>query len=221
MKILVLIVSLLLACNLSFAARYDLNLGLNMKLPSQNLLEKITISSPAAASLSYVITSTEGDSTGVATAVTTGITNPDVPRLITVQCKASCGDVKAGNVIIVGTNIYNAAITDTLTFTANLASAVTSVKAFKTITSVTFPAEDANYTAQWSVGVSDAVGLDKCINFAGDIPWASFNGAFETTHPTCVADADEVEKNVCDPNSALDGSGNLEIYFIQNFRCAP
>ena len=45
------------------------------------------------------------------------------------------------------------------------------------------------------------------------------DGVYEGTRPTCVADADEVEKNVCDPNTAANGSVDFTFYFIQNFRC--
>lgn len=224
MKIYSLIIAVILAMsflNISFAKRYDLNLGLDLKLPSQKVLEAITISAPAAASTSYVITGTDGDSTGVATAITSGLTSPDVPRVLVVDCESNCGDVAAGNVIIVGTNIYNEAITDTLAFTENQDTPTTGVKAFKTVTSVTFPAEDSAYGATWGIGINDKLGIDKCIDYAGDVAWAHFGGAFETTHPTCVADADEVEKNVCDPNSAADGSSDVVFYFVQNFRCAP
>jgi len=75
--------------------------------------------------------------------VTTGITNPDVPRTVTVK-----GNVPGitGNVVIIGTNILGAAITDTIPL--NGASEVEGVKAFKTVTKLVLPARSHTPVAQ-------------------------------------------------------------------------
>lgn len=67
--------------------------------------------------------------------VTSAITNPDVPRTVTVK-----GNVSGitGNVVITGTNINNVVITDTIAL--NGTAEVEGVKAFKTVTNIALPA---------------------------------------------------------------------------------
>jgi hypothetical protein len=74
---------------------------------------------------------------------TTGITNPDVPRVVTV--KGNLSGI-AGDVNIVGTNIANAAITEVIAL--NGATEVIGTKAFKTVTEVDLPGESHTSTAQ-------------------------------------------------------------------------
>lgn len=74
---------------------------------------------------------------------TTGLTNPDVPRTVTVK-----GNVSGitGNVVITGTNFNNAAINDTIAL--NGSSEVEGVKAFKAVTQVALPVQSHTPTAQ-------------------------------------------------------------------------
>src|SRR3972149_3688195 len=67
--------------------------------------------------------------------VATGITNPDVPRTVTIK-----GNVAGivGNVVISGTNINGEEITDTIAL--NGVTEVEGVKAFKTVTNINLPA---------------------------------------------------------------------------------
>ena len=213
-----LLVVLLLFSVTAFAA-YSRNWGRDLKLPSQHLLERTTVTDAVATNTTYVLSANAGDTTGAGATVTAAsITDPDVPRVLTVTPGGTTADVAAGNVVITGTNCKGETVTDTLAFEANASSATTGVVAFKTITSIAFPAEDADYDATWSVGITDKLGICKCLADAGDVAWASADGTYEGTRPTCTADVDEVEKNVCDPNTACDGSKDFKFYFIQNFR---
>jgi hypothetical protein len=83
--------------------------------------------------------------------VTSAITNPDVPRTVTVK-----GNVSgiAGNVVITGTNINDEAITDTIAL--NGASEVEGVKAFKTVTLIALPAR--THVPAYQVETATAVG---------------------------------------------------------------
>ena len=191
----------------------------NLKLPTQQLVEKLALTGPAAASSTANIASTVGDTTGVDTAITTGITDPDFARALVVCPTLNTADVAAGDVTIAGTNYLNESITDTITFIENDIDCRVGTKAFKTITSVTFPAEDSPYGASWSVGTTDVLGLDKCMG--GDhYMFGTFNDVYEGTRATVTYDVDDVESNTIDLNSALDGS-DVELYFIQNYRCNP
>ena len=141
--------------------------------------------------------------------ITTAITNPDVPRILSIT-GTKAGGALTGNVIITGTNIRGEAITETIAITAD--TEVFGLKAFKTVTNIQVPVR-ATAGDVVSIGVGDALGLDRCM--AGDeVLLATMGGAFEATRPTVVADVDEVEKNTANPNTALDGSADLVIVFV-------
>lgn len=162
--------------------------------------------SPAAPGTTDVLAAT-ALADGATTLVTSGITDPDVPRCVQIDGNASG---IAGNVVVTGTNINDAVITDTIA--ANGTTAVSGVKAFKTITSILLPAftNDANDTI--SVGYDAKVGLYHALP-GNTVILATHGGTQETTAPTVVIDADEVEKNVASLDTALDGSA-IEICYI-------
>lgn len=197
--------------------------ALDLKLPTQVMLQKQTITTPILASATRVKTSFDGPSSAEAATITSFSAQPDVPRNITITPGGTTTDVETCNVVVTGTNIFGDTITETLAFAANANSATAGAKAFKTVTSVLFPAdcESGGFAATWTIGVGDVLGLSRCMDSAGHVAFAVFDGAYETTRPTCIADADEIEKNTCDINGALNGSKNVELYFIQNFRCMP
>jgi len=80
---------------------------------------------------------------GDAQVKTTGLTNPDVPRTVTVK-----GNVAGvlGDVVISGTNILDAVIEDTIAL--NETTEVEGVMAFKTVTQVDLPAQSNTPVAQ-------------------------------------------------------------------------
>jgi hypothetical protein len=88
---------------------------------------------PAAATSDAIKTITLG---AAAQTITTGITNPDYPRALAVDGNAA--DI-AGNVVIAGTNYAGEAITDTIALDGTTSKPGT--KAFKTVTSITVPAQ--------------------------------------------------------------------------------
>lgn len=146
------------------------------------------------------------------TVVTSFLAQPDFARKITITPGGTTNDVPAGDVEIVGTNIRDEVITDTITFAANASSAGATSKAFKTVTSITFPVQDGA-GATYDVGVNDALGLDRCMSEASVVA-AYASGTREGTHPTVTFDADEVEKNTVDLNTALDASVDPSVYFL-------
>jgi len=88
---------------------------------------------PAAATSDAIKTITLG---AAAQTITTGITNPDYPRALAVD--GNVADI-AGNVVIAGTNYAGEAITDTIALDGTTSKPGT--KAFKTVTSITVPAQ--------------------------------------------------------------------------------
>lgn len=136
------------------------------------------------------------------------------PRQITVQVKAEdAGEVtKDATCVISGTNIAGDTISETLTFTENLSTALTTAKAFKTVTKIVFSAQ-ADGTPAFNVGWNEVIGLP--FKFS-EKPFVleKFDGAMQFTAGTITVDADEIEKNVYDPNGNLDGTKELELLFF-------
>ena len=116
-------------------------------------------------------------------------------------------EADAGNILVVGTDIDDNPITDTVATSA--AAAVYSAKAFKTVTSVTYPKDDGSIT--WDAGWTEAIGLPLKLAAA---PFAleKFNGVVELgTAGTFTVDANELSKNIYDPNGDLDGAKPLQL----------
>lgn len=173
-------------------------------------VKSLAIGSPAVGATTAVKTAVTDN--GSQQVITSGITNPDVPRCLTATAGGTSGDVKAISVVVVGTNIHDQVITETLpAFTVNTTGTVTGVKAFKTVTSITIPAHDGT-GATTAIGTSAKLGLDAALS-RDTVVRATFNGVREATHPTVVFDSDEVEKNVVTLNSTLDGSAVIVDYY--------
>lgn len=142
---------------------------------------------------------------GAQQVVTTGITNPGVPRNVTATAGGTSGDVKAIQVIVAGTNIYDEVISETLpAFTVNTTGDVTGSKAFKTITSITIPAHDGT-GATTAVGFGAKLGLPNRTN-ARKTAWAFINGTLEGTLPTLANSLTAYESNMATFNTALGGT---------------
>lgn len=125
---------------------------------------------------------------------------------------AVCSGTQTGNMVITGTNIADAVITETIALTSD--TPVESTKAFKTVTRIRLPQKVASETI--IVGWGDKIGIPFMLGAAADRPQieVTFNGVIETTAPTVTADADEIEKNLIDLDSALDGSEVCIYYYL-------
>lgn len=111
----------------------------------------------SAASAGSVLASTAG--TSAQQVVTTGITNPDVPRVLAVTIGGT-GE-GAGNILITGVNVEGKTITDTIAYTTT--GQVAGSLVFKRVTSVTIPAAMAS-TATLTVDTTNKIGLNhRCV----------------------------------------------------------
>lgn len=160
----------------------------------------------AAAANNTVMALTAQPASGT-TVVTTGITNPDFPRNITVVGnQATC----AGNLVVAGTNIREEAITETLAI--NGTTPVVGNKAFKTVTSITIPTRGAAGD-QVSCGIGVKIGLDRMMA-GNEVILATVDGVFETTRPTVAASATAIESNTVLTNTAPDASRDFVVVFV-------
>lgn len=161
---------------------------------------------PDAVSATYVHAAVTLPATGT-TVVTTAITNPDFPRTVTAKGNAS---LIAGDVVIVGTNIADEEITDTIAL--NGSTEVEGVLAFKTVTSITVPAKTNASGDTVSVGVGKKFGLPHLVANAALLLVKLFDGS--TDSGTLAVDADEVEKNLFALNGSPNGTKVLDLYYL-------
>ncbi len=135
---------------------------------------------------------------------TTMIAQPPQARQLTFTPSASAD---AGNITVVGTDIEDNPITDSIaTSTTN---AVTSAKAFKTVTSVTYPKDDGGIT--WDAGWNEALGLPLKL---AEAPFylEKFNGVVDfSTNGTFSVSSTDLAKNFFDPHGDLDGAKALQL----------
>lgn len=174
------------------------------------VLLSYTIAEAAALDADGLLAEHETSATLVTTA-TTFLAQPPTPRLITAIVKAAdAGEITADSTVtIYGTNIADDVISDILTFTANLSTAKTTTKAFKTVTSVVFSAQ-ADGTPAINVGWDDSIGLPFMFS-AKPIALELFDNAMQFTAGAFTIDADEIEKNFYNPNGTLDGAKTLKL----------
>lgn len=140
--------------------------------------------------------------------ITTGITDPDVPRTVTVKGNASG---ITGNVVITGTNIADEEITDTIAL--NGATEVEGIKAFKTVTQIDLPVETHAGTDTVSVGIAKKLGIPHIVDNAALLLVKLFDGSADTG--TLAVDDDEVEKNLFALNGTPDGAKLVDLYYLK------
>ena len=113
----------------------------DVKLPTQGVVEQQAFTNLLAASTTRILSGNAGATSAAAVTVTTFANQPDSPRNLVVTPGGTTTDIEACVITISGTNIFDKAISETFTFTANQNTAVTGAKAFKTVSSVAFPAD--------------------------------------------------------------------------------
>ena len=117
------------------------------------------------------IVSTQTLANGSTTLVTTGITNPDIPRTIKFTGNQSAGDgtftsASAKIVQVVGTNAFGHPISESVAL--NGTTAVSTIQAFATITSLLFPSRNASGDTVAVVGGA-SFGLLYPVQGVGDL----------------------------------------------------
>lgn len=149
--------------------------------------------------------------------VTTGLTDPDVPRVLTVTPTGTTADVSPSTVRVTGTNIEGKVIVDNFTFTANQSTAVTGTKAFRTVTSVEVEAQDGTGVT-YTIGTGNALGVNHRLfnqNTTVKVYSATTVGGSLTKQsaPTVAADEVDVELNTVTPAVTPDSTTFLAICY--------
>lgn len=224
MKILILFLTtmFLTSANAQNVQRFDRFI----KLPwgasqAQGVFEVQEFSNLAAASQGYAFASFAANTSTTAVTKSTGITNPDSPRNVVIIPDSNTSHVNSCAVVVTGTDILGNTITETHNFVASASAVNVGSAAFKTVTSVAFPAncEVSPFDVTWSVGIGEKIGLKRCMDETGAFIQSSLNGTIEGTRATLAASAASVKGNTADFNGAMNGSNDFKAYYIQNHRC--
>lgn len=219
MRNLLILLFMVFASN-SFSAQNVEKRYRDMALPTQKMMEYQTVVNPIVAGTTQVLSANAGATSAAAATVTSFVAQPDVPRNLVITPGGTTGDVESCSIVVTGKSFYNATITETFAFLADASSATTGSKAFKTVTSVLFPAgcESGAYAASWSIGYGEKIGLSHCMD-SDQLFKTTLNGTNEATRATVAYDNDEIEKNTLDFNGTMNGSNDFEAFYSQNFRC--
>lgn len=165
----------------------------------------------ANASATAILASTSL-SASVATTVTTGLTDPDVPRALSVTVGGTASSVNTGQVVVTGTNVEGKTITESFIMTIATTGTINGTKAFLTVTQVSAP-KQAGSGVTITVGTRNILGLNHRLfknNTTAKVYYASSVGNPTTltldTAPTITASAETIEANTITPVTAPDGA---------------
>ena len=135
--------------------------------------------------------------------ITTGITQPDFPRVLSITPTKAGSPAITGNVVITGTDIRGNVITDTIACGSDTVT-VNGVKAFATVTSIAVPVRQTASDAI-SIGTTSLLGLKRIMD-ADEYLLGSASGTFEATRATVTYNATDISQNTVSFNTALNGT---------------
>lgn len=219
MKVLLFLMSLSLGLQANAAP--VVRLFQDIKLPTQKVLEHQSWAAPAAVSTTYVLDHVAGPSSAAAASISSFAAQPDYARNLTVVASGTTASDLASCVVTVsGLNINSHAISETFSFSSSTFATRTGVKAFASVSSVSFPAscETGGFSVVWSVGIGSAFGLKRCMANNGDIIKDLLDGATATVG-TYLAATSTVERNTVTFNTSPNASHNYDDYFVQDNQC--
>jgi len=166
------------------------------------------ITAPAAATSDEVLNATDG-------AITTEGTDIDEASMTGVIDVARCliltpNDSMTGDVLLTGTDIEDAEITETIAWDAN-ATATTTAQAFKTLAWANFT---TNTNTSVTIDYSDKLGLAVIPDDEDAVMFAFLGGVMEMTLPTVTIGA-TVAECLADLDSALTGADDVKVYVYE------
>ena len=196
----------------------------DIKLPSQQVLEKDVFSSPLAQDTARILSHVAGPTSAAAAAVTTFSNQPDMARnlIVTAEINGPAADLGNCLVNVAGTDIRGRNISENFDVRAATFSAVTGNFAFKTVTSVNFPlsCEAGGFSVKWNIGIGVKLGLKSCQNGSGDLAWTSTGGIYDATRATvATGGSTSVQGSTISFNLAPNGVSVYNAYYVNNFRC--
>lgn len=174
---------------------------------------------PAAGNTTAIAAATATSSGGTTVITPTG--QPDVPRNISVTTAGTAADIKAVAVTVTGTNVEGKVITEDITTTVDTANTTVGNKAFKTVTSVSVPAQDGNgATYAVGYGVKLGIGLRNLASMPIEVLTKTAAGveAIEAASASAFSSS-AVESNTVTTTTAPDGTIEMRVYVL-NYKWA-
>lgn len=155
--------------------------------------------------------------------VTTGFTQPDVPRILAVTTGGTTADFAASTLTIVGVNVEGKTITDVLAISDNQAGQTVGSLVFKRITSVALNKADGT-GGTFTIDTTNKLGLNHRLpaNFStivviqdtqNDILTNNSVPTVQAAPSSSNADGEFVEKNWVQPATAPDGTTFLYFFY--------
>jgi len=149
--------------------------------------------------------------------VTTGITNPDVPRALRVVVGGTAGDVNDSRVQITGVNSEGKTITESFRTTSGATGTINGVNAFARVTQIVIEPQ-LGTGGTFSVGYQNKLGIRHRLfpqNTTVKVytNTTAYGALTVQAAPTVVADNTYLEKNLITPATAPDGTLNFIIAY--------
>jgi len=140
-------------------------------------------------------------------AYATGITDPDVPRPLLVVTTMAGGTL-TGTVTIDGTDVDDAVISEDVTLAND--DDVTTVKCFKTVTSIDLPIQT---TAGDGIAIGTVAKIGAPVLLTKDTIYMALVDGSQDTLPTVTVHASDVAQVIIEPNTAPDGTKVFDFYY--------
>ena len=178
----------------------------------------------AAGTTTAILSATAGAAT--AQTVTAGITQPDVPRVLSLTVGGAAGGVQSGTIIVTGTNIEGKVITENFPVIIGTTGLSSGTKAFKSVTNVYIPAQ-VGTSATFAIGTLNVLGINHRLfknNTTVKVYAAStvFGALTLQGAPTVVANERDVCNNTVQPATTPDGTKFYIIcYTFDDWSLAP
>lgn len=190
------------------------------------------VSAGSATAILAATAALAGTQKTVSTATSSSITQPDVPRALSVTPGGTTAEILDSVVEVFGTNVEGKPISERFRF-ANAASAVVNgTKAFRTVTRVVIDGQ-ATANPTFSVGTTNKIGVNHrlfnqnttvkvysatAVHDQGSTP----TGLALQAQPTVVSNEKDIELNVVTPATTPDGTTFYVIcYTFDNWSLAP
>lgn len=164
-----------------------------------------------AAGTSTAVLAAISASSSADTTVVSGITNPDVPRALSVTVGGTATSVNTCSVVVTGLNVEGKTITESFVVSIGTTGTINGVKAFKTVSSVLIP-KQAGSGVTVAVGTRNLLGVNhRLFNQNTTVKVFSAtavnnNALTLQSQPTVVAHEVEIERNTVSPATTPDGT---------------
>lgn len=163
----------------------------------------------AAGATASIIAATAGSLTADTT-ITSGITQPDVPRVL--KLTITTATTSPGTVVLTGTNIEGEVMTENFVVAQGTTGDINGTKAFFSVTSLFIP-RNMGTTTTYSVGTLNALGINHrlfknntTVKVYSATTTADYTSLTLQAQPTVTASGADVELNTVTPATTPNGA---------------